>query len=91
MVMRSVQVINLTVALALLTAVFTPAWGDEAPAPVDAKSSPVDLVNRTPKGNLHNPYKDTEASIVSQGESLFRSYPCSGYTAGEPAAAWRPR
>jgi mono/diheme cytochrome c family protein len=90
MVMRSVQVINLTVALALLTAVFTPAWGDEPPAPVDAKSSPVDLVNRTPKGNLHNPYKDTEASIVSQGESLFRSYPCSGCHGGGAGGGMAP-
>ena len=44
--------------------------------------SPADLVNRTAKGGLHNPYKDTQADIVAQGEALFRSYPCSGCHGG---------
>jgi mono/diheme cytochrome c family protein len=85
MVVRSVQIISVIAAFALLTAVFTlgEAWGYAPPAPADdAKNSPMDLVNRTPQGKLHNPYKDTEANIVSQGETLFRTYPCSGCHGG---------
>src|SRR6266851_1279575 len=90
MVMRSV-LINVIAAYALLTAVFTlgEAWGDAPPAP-DANSSPMDLVNRTPKGNLHNPYKDSEANIVSQGETLFRTYPCSGCHGGGAGGGMAP-
>src|ERR1700689_1766758 len=58
-------------------------WADTLPAPVDySKISTIDLVNRTPKGNLHNPYKDSQANIVAQGQTLFRSYPCSGCHGG---------
>jgi mono/diheme cytochrome c family protein len=46
------------------------------------KTSPVDAEKNTPKGQLKNPYKDTEADIVAQGESLFRSYSCSGCHGG---------
>ncbi len=54
-----------------------------ADAPADAtKTLPVDAVKGTPKGGLHNPYKDTQADIVAQGESLFRSYSCSGCHGG---------
>jgi mono/diheme cytochrome c family protein len=58
-------------------------WADNLPAPVDyGKISATDLVNRTPQGGLHNPYKDSQASIVAQGAALFRSYPCSGCHGG---------
>jgi mono/diheme cytochrome c family protein len=59
------------------------SWADTLPAPVDyGKLSAIDLVNRTPKGGLHNPYKDSQANIVAQGATLFRSYPCSGCHGG---------
>src|ERR1700684_2237607 len=41
-----------------------------------------DLEKQTPKGKLSNPYKDTQADIVAQGETLFRSYSCSGCHGG---------
>jgi mono/diheme cytochrome c family protein len=85
MVMRCVPVINAIATSAILTAVISlrEAWADRQPAPVDfTKISSIDLVNRTPKGELHNPYKDTQANIVAQGETLFRSYPCSGCHGG---------
>jgi mono/diheme cytochrome c family protein len=54
------------------------SWADGLPAPVNfAKISAIDLVNRTAKGGLHNPYKDSQANIVAQGKTLFRSYPCA--------------
>jgi mono/diheme cytochrome c family protein len=70
-------------------ALLTTMCADSAPAD-DATLSPLDLVNRTPKGNLHNPYKDSQADIVSQGESLFRSYPCSGCHGGTGGGGMAP-
>jgi mono/diheme cytochrome c family protein len=46
------------------------------------KVSPLDLVKQTPKGKIQDPYKDTQADIVAQGETLFRSYSCSGCHGG---------
>ena len=56
----------------------------EVPAtPVDyATTLPADLVKSTPKGKLVNPYKDTQAAIVTQGEALFQQYSCSGCHGG---------
>jgi mono/diheme cytochrome c family protein len=84
------MIISIITTAVLLTAILAlgEARGD-APGD-DAKSSPLDLVNRTPKGNLHNPYKDTDANIVSQGESLFRSYPCSGCHGGGGGGGMAP-
>ena len=65
------------------------AWA-EAPALDYTKISPLELVNRTPKGDLHNPYKDTDPSIVSQGETLFRSYPCGGCHGGAGGGGMAP-
>ena len=59
------------------------SWADTLPAPVNyAKISAIGLVNRTAKGGLHNPYKDSQANIVAQGAALFRSYPCAGCHGG---------
>ena len=56
---------------------------DPAAASSDyTKVTPVDLVKQTPKGKIKDPYKDTQADIVSQGETLFRSYSCSGCHGG---------
>jgi mono/diheme cytochrome c family protein len=56
---------------------------DPAAASSDyTKVTLVDLVKQTPKGKIKDPYKDTQADIVAQGESLFRSYSCSGCHGG---------
>lgn len=81
----SVFVCFATLALAVS---FGRVWADapagNAPAADKdyTKVSPVDLVKQTPKGQIKNPYKDTQADIVSQGETLFRSYSCSGCHGG---------
>jgi len=68
-------------ATAKVTAVAPPA--KSAPAKVDyTKIKPPALVNATPKGQLHNPYKDTQAKIVAQGRKLFLSYGCNGCHGG---------
>jgi len=67
------------------------AWADSPPAPVTYSNvSAPDLVNRTPKGKLQNPYKDSQASIVAQGATLFRSYPCSGCHGGNAGGGMCP-
>ncbi len=42
-----------------------------------AADSPVDLAKSAPKGSLVNPYKDTQADIVAQGEALFSGNSCA--------------
>ncbi len=67
------------------------SWADTPPAPVDyGKISVTDLVNRTAKGGLHNPYKDSQANIVAQGATLFRSYPCAGCHGGNAGGGMCP-
>ncbi len=57
-------------------------WAD-APAGVDyTKISPVDLVKSTPQGKLVNPYKDTQADIVADGQKGLLHYSCSGCHGG---------
>jgi mono/diheme cytochrome c family protein len=68
---------------ALVTVVLTGAASGPAEQSVDySKISPADLVAKTPKGKLVNPYKDSQADIVTQGSSLFLSYSCSGCHGG---------
>jgi mono/diheme cytochrome c family protein len=59
------------------------AYAAEAAKPADAASmKPADVVAGTPKGKLVNPYKDTQADIVAEGEHLFLSYSCNGCHGG---------
>lgn len=78
---------------ALLTALstFRVVCASPGSAPIDyAKISPADLVKETAKGKLHNPYQDTEANIVAQGQTLFRRYPCSGCHGGSAGGGMCP-
>jgi len=54
-----------------------------AGGPIDySKITPIELVKETPKGKLHNPYKDTQADIVAQGKQHFFAYGCNGCHGG---------
>jgi len=68
--------------------------GARAAAPqnpgADNSVSAIDLVNKTPKGKLHNPYKDSQKDIVAQGQTLFRSYPCAGCHGGDGGGGMCP-
>jgi len=44
--------------------------------------TPPDLVKQTPKGQIKNPYNDTQADIVADGEKKFLSYSCNGCHGG---------
>jgi mono/diheme cytochrome c family protein len=59
-------------------------WAGDVPTtPSDyTEIVPADLVKSTPKSKLVNPYKDTQAEVVAQGEKLFQSYACSGCHGG---------
>ena len=46
------------------------------------KVAPPDLVKNTPKGQIKNPYKDSQADIVADGEKKFLSYSCNGCHGG---------
>ena len=75
----------LIVSVAFLTAagIFGTVWAGGEAANVDyTKVSPADLVKSTPKGQLVNPYKDTQADVVAEGGKLLLSYSCSGCHGG---------
>lgn len=79
---------------AVLTGAFLQQNRALAAAPSTAvdysKTPPTDLVAKTPKGQLHNPYKDTQKDIVAQGQTLFRSYPCAGCHGGDGGGGMCP-
>jgi mono/diheme cytochrome c family protein len=84
-VRRSVSVISvIAIGASLATfGILGPVRADSPAAAVDyTKVTPTDLVAKTPKGKLANPYKDSDTAVVAQGESLFRSYSCSGCHGG---------
>ena len=86
----AVSVIASIAVLAVIGS-FGRVWAGGDAAPVDyTKISPVDLVKQTPKGKLSNPYKDTQADIVAQGEQLFRNYSCSGCHGGNAGGGMCP-
>ena len=54
----------------------------DAAKPADFSGKLLDIVAATPKGQLKNPYNDSQADIVAQGEHLFLSYSCNGCHGG---------
>ena len=77
--------------LVIATLALGVSWAATPPASVNyTKISATDLVTRTPKGGLHNPYKDSQADIVAQGATLFRSYPCEGCHGGNAGGGMCP-
>ena len=79
---RSLSIAIAVVTFALLAGIATLGKVMADDKPDYTKVTPPDLEKQTPKGKLSNPYKDTQADIVAQGESLFRSYACSGCHGG---------
>ncbi|MDR3387193.1 MAG: c-type cytochrome [Rudaea sp.] len=83
--MRRVLVVSIVAICSVLTAVGMLGKvlaAGTAPAIDYTKILPPDLVKNTPKGKLANPYKDSQADIVAQGEHLFLSYGCNGCHGG---------
>ena len=72
----------LAVLLAVVAGFGRVRAGDPAGSTDYTKVAPADLVKQTPKGKIKDPYKDAQADIVAQGETLFRNYSCSGCHGG---------
>ena len=71
-----------TFAVATMYTLKTAIAAEQA-KPVDySTTKPADLVANTPKGKIQNPYKDSQADIVTQGEHLYLSYGCNGCHGG---------
>jgi mono/diheme cytochrome c family protein len=85
-VLRQVLAVTLVAPLAFVAATAALAFvaaAAFAQANTDyTKITPSKLVTSTPKGKLANPYKDTQADIVSQGSKLYQSSSCSGCHGG---------
>jgi mono/diheme cytochrome c family protein len=58
-----------------------PAAAPATGAPPNAMP-PVQRADATPKGQLKNPYSDTDAAIVASGKTLYFNYACSGCHGG---------
>jgi mono/diheme cytochrome c family protein len=87
----SLRAIGATLVLLVSAGTLREVWAGAQPAPVDySKISPANLVKETPKGKLHNPYEDTDKKIVAEGQTLFRSYPCSGCHGGNAGGGMCP-
>jgi len=65
--------------------------GTQAPAQAGAQASPpaagqtmtpVQRADSTPKGQLKNPYSDSDAAIVASGKTSYFGYACSGCHGG---------
>jgi mono/diheme cytochrome c family protein len=76
-------------AVATAMGVLGRVWAAD-PAVDYTKILPPDLVKNTPKGKLVNPYKDTQADVVAQGEQFLRSYGCSGCHGGNGGGGMCP-
>jgi mono/diheme cytochrome c family protein len=60
-----------------------PAGGDAgACCKADDTMPPLDLIKATPKGGLHNPYKDKIAEIADAGHKKYMSAGCNGCHGG---------
>ena len=88
--MKHFAVISVVAALGLLAVVSilgsARAAGESAPADYSKISAP-DLVAKTPKGKLQNPYKDSQKDIVAQGQTLSAVTPAAAATEATAAAA----
>ena len=75
--------VAVTLAIAAITCLHGPAHAADAAKTVDySKITPPDLVKQTPKGQLKNPYNDSQADIVAEGEKIFLGYSCNGCHGG---------
>lgn len=89
--MKRMVALGTVLQLLMTGAIFGEARADAEPSAKNyASIPPTELINQTPKGKLHNPYKDTQKDIVAQGQTLFRSYPCSGCHGGDGGGGMCP-
>ena len=88
--LTSLSLVHADTPGAAAPAAAAPAAGAPAANTDYTKVAPLDLVKQTPKGQIKDPYTDTQADIVAQGETLFRSYSCSGCHGGSGGGGMCP-
>ena len=59
-------------------------------APAGGATTPVQLVNATPKGQLKNPYKDDDAAAVEDGRKAYFRAGCNGCHGGNGGGGMCP-
>jgi mono/diheme cytochrome c family protein len=79
---RILMLVTVGLASAAVTYSLRTMGADNPPASGDLALKPPDYIAKVPKGQIKNPYKDTQADIVAQGEHLFLSYGCNGCHGG---------
>lgn len=68
-------------SLIVLVAASTTAQAADAEAAAAGKP-PLDVVAATPQGKLKNPYSDTNADIVAEGQKIYMRSGCNGCHGG---------
>jgi mono/diheme cytochrome c family protein len=89
---RALQLLSASLGLLMSASSFDVlADGESAAAATAAASTaatsaaaekPLDIVKATPKGELKNPYQDTDKDIVEQGRKLYMRTSCNGCHGG---------
>ncbi len=72
-------------AAVLLGAMSMLAWtamAEEDCCPKDDTTPPLELIEKTPIGSLHNPYNDDVAAIEEEGQKKYLSFGCNGCHGG---------
>ncbi len=60
----------------------SPPGGAPGAAASGTPMAPVQRADATPKGQLKNPYSDSDAAVVAAGQRLYMNYGCSGCHGG---------
>ena len=78
------KIITGVLGVALLGAVGVFAFKAEAEdcCPKDDQTPPLELIEKTPVGGLHNPYNDDPAAIEEVGRKKYLSFSCNGCHGG---------
>jgi mono/diheme cytochrome c family protein len=73
----------LTVVLLGAVSVFGfKAMAEEECCPKDDQTPPLELIEKTPIGGLHNPYNDDPAAMEEVGHKKYLSFSCNGCHGG---------
>ena len=80
--MRKITTRVLTVVLLGAVSVFGFKAMAEDCCPKDDQTPPLELIEKTPIGGLHNPYNDDPAAMEEVGQKKYLSFSCNGCHGG---------
>jgi len=98
-VLKSIVVVCLVALIASLSYAQQSPPGASGQAPAQAttggegdlkKMTPVQLADATAKGQLKNPYQDTDQAVVQAGNQLYLNYGCNGCHGGNGGGGMCP-